>query len=366
VCRTRRVKCDEAKPECNRCLNYNRICSGYIHELAPKPAPQQIKILLRKRVTVEPLCRPPATKLFRTDQEYIFFQRFYYVTVGELTGVRGSELWSRVVLQATEEEPCLRHAAIAVGALDFQDLAVGERSDDPEEATRHEFAYSEYHKAIVGLRKVLATSDCTIMTKLISCILFACFEAHHRNNETAFRQLFAGIGMIEEYSKLQKGSLGRLPALDEDVVQAFALLEIQASAMGDQRSAEVHLEKLRACNEAIKPIPAEFKTLKDAEYVLYMNMLRGIHLRFSEMNVTDISSNVSGSPIIGLGTCSTRSACSQLSRILGALRQWDEAFQTLYRKAQSPQGRHLLKGATLLRLHYLSSVAWTAVGSPDA
>jgi hypothetical protein len=104
--------------------------------------------------------------------------------VGSLTGVRGSELWIRVVLQAAEAESCIRHTAIAVGALDFKSPDDGDVDFD---IARREFAYSEYHNAIVGLRRILIlkdfAKDFAIGIELISYILLACFEAYYGNNE---------------------------------------------------------------------------------------------------------------------------------------------------------------------------------------
>ena len=270
------------------------------------------------------------------------------------------------MLQASQAEPCIRHAVIAIGALDF-------KNDDGKgkdlERIRREFAYSEYQKAIVGLKQSIVAKDCDIRTKLLSCILFACFEAYHGNNEIALSQIFAGIEMMEEYSKQREKPKETphapcLAPIDQDIVQSFAQLEIQTSAWGDQRNIGLHLERMRACNAAVENMPVEFESLRQAGFMLSMNMLRGIHLRFSQTHPANILSSNNIPPFIGLNSCVTPSAISELGLVLAKFRQWGQAFEPLYRKARSMQNRTLLEGGTLLRMHYLGSYLWNASGSP--
>lgn len=339
-------------------------CSGYVdrvvNEHSPPPPDSKFRKLL-PRQAVQPLCRAPGQNLFETPEEHNYFQRFQIHTVSELTGVRDSELWTRIVLQAAQEDPCIRHAVVALAALDSKNFGSIESSD--ESFSRRRLAYSEYHRAIAGLRKELAAKNCKITTKLISCILFACFEAHHGNNDTVLRQIFAGIRMMGEYASLQKVSRQRLLPLNEDLVQVYSILEITASAMGDDRDAAIHLDRLLACKGAIDHMPTEFKTLKEASRIIYLFMRQGIHLRSSQTNTDNISLNETGPRFIGL---STTPAVSEVGTLLGTLRQWGDAFGPLWRKAQNTPETRLLKEATLLRMHWLGCIAWVASGTPGA
>ncbi|KAH7348429.1 hypothetical protein BKA65DRAFT_384420, partial [Rhexocercosporidium sp. MPI-PUGE-AT-0058] len=112
----RRVKCDEVHPFSRRCEKYGAECEGYKTLTTPGLKRPVARPILPN---VKVLCKSPATvsKLFSTDKEFGYFQRFCIQNVRQLTGLRESEFWSRHVLQASEMEPCVRHTVIAIGAL---------------------------------------------------------------------------------------------------------------------------------------------------------------------------------------------------------------------------------------------------------
>jgi hypothetical protein len=315
-----------------------------------------------------PLVAKPSQNLFDLDnpEEWTYFQRFCSYSVQRLSGLRGSEFWCRVVLQATQVEPSIRHAATAIGALDLN--ALTPTRDDEAIKLRRQFAYKEYQKAIVGIRKTLSEKDCDITTRLVACILFACFEAYHGNSMTALGQIFSGIEMMEAHNKKrkEKGSTSNAPRLapvDSELVQVFTLLEIQATAWGDSRPGELHLERMYNCAEAVENgLPLEFTGTKHAVVMLRLNMLWGIHLRFAQMNLAGHEGKVVPS-FIGLASCANDPATHQLNRCLASFKSWAAAFEPLYRKARSTSGERIFESATQLRMNYLGSLVWVASGS---
>ncbi|KAH8783640.1 hypothetical protein BGZ57DRAFT_735625, partial [Hyaloscypha finlandica] len=123
TCKIRRVKCDEGKPACKRCIRFRTTCDGY---LQPR---QETRITEGKRKVQRPiepkqlgilaLCRSLSSKHFSDDGEYYYFQLFCHQTAPQLSSCTQTEsqLWSQIVLQASETESCIRHAIIAIGAL---------------------------------------------------------------------------------------------------------------------------------------------------------------------------------------------------------------------------------------------------------
>jgi hypothetical protein len=110
----------------------------------------------------------------------------------------------------------------------------------------------------------------------------------------------------------------KILALDEDLVQAFMLLEIQGPAFGNERklrSAELYLEGLRLYNDAVKNIPKEFKMTKEAGYIICMNVLRGQHLRSSETNTKETSFEDDLSSFEGITSSYANPAISPFSSI---------------------------------------------------
>ncbi|KAF2677407.1 hypothetical protein K458DRAFT_319508, partial [Lentithecium fluviatile CBS 122367] len=111
TCRIRRVKCDEAKPICQRCESTGRKCDGYttpsanMHPYSIAYTPPQLM-----------LPSVPGLDLNSTEEQEAF--HFYkYHTASELSGFFDSSFWQFEVLQASHTLPAIRHAIIAMAAL---------------------------------------------------------------------------------------------------------------------------------------------------------------------------------------------------------------------------------------------------------
>ncbi|KAH7342461.1 hypothetical protein BKA65DRAFT_292099 [Rhexocercosporidium sp. MPI-PUGE-AT-0058] len=441
TCKVRRVKCDEGKPGCQRCYKFGKPCDGYEDKKASKgstlprrPRPlapvqntyvtihhpiyqsfyqtvssqastqneqhdqnQQLQAVQSQILApntsnpetsqnalapIHPLYRSPPRDLFHNDQERLYFQRFCEITASQLTGCLESELWSRVVLQASETAPCIRHAVTAIGTLNLK----GWRDSTNSIATqridqkRLQFAYHEYHSAIVQMRQSTASGQTDIHTKLLACLLFACFETYHGNRDVATAQVFAGIEAIDAYNLLRSQARSTsgtsLPAIDEEIVRIFVILEIQATTYQDRRSRALHLERLNRGRAAVEDMPHEFTSLKQARLPMTRIVLRGIHLTMSQREVdlsihpsiVDlwwISERTSPAPIGPNSSVSTVDPVYALQcNILSEYKRWEKAFEPLLRKARGAKGRATFHAATLLRIHYLSGVLCLAATTP--
>lgn len=251
----RRVKCGEEKPICLRCTTFGVICDGYtpvkkskldlaqtrrlVLQVAPRVLPKAhpANALTNAQPAPSSIHRSPAQNLFNNSDEWAYFQRFCGYATGELSAKREKGLWNQIVLQAAQREPAIRYAVTAIGALDLKLHSTA--NDEALVKSRKQFAYREYQKAIVGLRRTLVAKNCDIRTKLVACIVFACFECHEGNFGLARRQIFAGIKMMDEHEKKVE-DLGGLH-VEREFVDYFAMLEIQTSSFGGDRSNEQHM-----------------------------------------------------------------------------------------------------------------------------
>jgi hypothetical protein len=121
--RIRRVKCDEERPSCKRCIKFGTHCDGY--------ANQDYKFV----TTIKP--RPlraaglslyaPSVGLPLNEQEMKYFQDFIqdsslghqgrcFVSQHQLL-FSDSFFWNGIVLQESHATACARHAVVALGAL---------------------------------------------------------------------------------------------------------------------------------------------------------------------------------------------------------------------------------------------------------
>lgn len=305
-------------------------------------------------------------RLFQNDQEFGHFQRFVNETAQQLTGVVESDLWSRLVPQTCEAEPCIRHAVIAIGALDFKtpNLAYGSFSGNQE------FAYQQYGLAIAELRKANQEGRADIRTKLIACLLFACFEFYHGNSDLASSQVLAGVEMLRDYAKFRHGdpvhqSTSRVlpklaaPPIHEDIVETLSVLEISSCAYNDLRSPRMHFERALADQDIIDNIPSAFKSLKEARRALPAVMLRAIHYLLGCSKAKE-----SEFPCLFGSWHEAEVSYIQLCKHFAEFRKWRQAFEPLMAKARTLEGKHLWYNATYQEIHYLSCYLWIAMAAP--
>ncbi|KAE9363550.1 hypothetical protein N431DRAFT_550357 [Stipitochalara longipes BDJ] len=372
TCKARRVKCDEGKPTCKRCARSLIKCDGYLQ------ARQEIRATVRKQKvqrTIEPrepttaiLCRSPDNSQFLDDGEYYYFQMFCNQTAPQLSSCTqwtANQLWGQLVPQASEAEPCIRHAAIAIGALDFNNWASWVRRQDMTN-TRRQIAYREYHRAIIALKKGIAENRIEPKTRILASILFACFESFDGNTDEAASQIVAGTEMVGEY--LRTRAMEELshtphscPQLEDSIYMLFAVAEVQAIFYGTRKSKKWHLERMQSSRAVMKPIPAEFRSLKEATFSLAIITLGSCHWWMTSGNSMFYSPNPLAEQV-----STGQSPISQFSVFIAELEQWNVAFKAIWRRAKSLQGKAMFKGAALIRLFWLTAYLWLASGASNS
>jgi hypothetical protein len=113
-----------------------------------------------------------------------------------------------IVLQACEDMPPIRHATIALDALD-KTLEITQRTDNLsspdlrakclESAAHHRFALQQYGKAITQMRNNLSAKKQDYRAALILCLLTICFEALNGDMQAALEQIRNGLKLIKEW-----------------------------------------------------------------------------------------------------------------------------------------------------------------------
>ncbi|CZR56336.1 uncharacterized protein PAC_06224 [Phialocephala subalpina] len=316
TCRKRRVKCDEQRPQCDRCIKSSFSCDGYqtpklrrkIQEISslPKLAPRlfvspesdtksksiPIPTLHQWNTSGGLLLLQPRNTLFRTDQEARYFRLFCDKVTIQLTGFFDLPLWNRLILQTAEQEESVRLGIISIGALQ-QTIDLRNSQDSRYIAPfaaldeHHRFAVQEYSKAIKQMRVAISTQKHNLRTTLLTCLLIICFESLHGNHESAIAQMQVGIRLLEDFIASRRESLSVLdttssidsavaespsfalhsPApdiIEDDLVQAFARLDMQANSFIDSRPIDYHLEMRYHGADCISRMPASFSSIPEA------------------------------------------------------------------------------------------------------
>lgn len=110
--RIRRVKCDERKPGCNRCISTGRKCDGYSASLQKVQRSEHI-LFLPPSPTTFTCSRPSAC----ASQSRRSFQLFTEKHAPMLLDFGTAGFWNIVVLQASRMEEGIKHLVIAASSL---------------------------------------------------------------------------------------------------------------------------------------------------------------------------------------------------------------------------------------------------------
>lgn len=333
TCKKRRVKCDEQRPQCDRCIKSGFSCDGHqtpklpwnlqqtpgLPNLAPKRVIASerdakfsnsipIPTLHQWNTIRGQLLLQPRNTLFRTDQEARYFRLFCDKVAIQLTGFFDLPLWNRLILQTAEREESVRHGIISIGALQ-QTIDLRNSQDSRYIAPfaaldeHHRFAIQEYSKAIKQMRNAISTKKHNLRTTLLTCLLIICFESLHGSHDSAIAQMQIGIRLLEDFIEGRRRTLlapdisssvnsdiaqnSALPSfalhspapdvIEDDLVQAFARLDMQANSFIDSRPIDYHLEKRNHGADCVSHMPASFSNVHESRRYYELIMRRLMH-----------------------------------------------------------------------------------------
>ncbi|KFY45973.1 hypothetical protein V494_00673 [Pseudogymnoascus sp. VKM F-4513 (FW-928)] len=264
TCRFRRVKCDEGKPECIRCIKAKRTCGGYNlvkkrsrhdsrHSAPLQPVPIKPKPLLMLRDASSLTLQAPSTIfLGETEIENRYFRYFQETATTGLDGTWGWSLWNSLMLQSSQQEPFVRHSITAIGALLKSHEAAYLAGVRPRSAVvpymarlHRSFAISKYDTAVRSMRKAISAGASNPRQTLLGCILVVCFEMLIGNSPLAIKHAHSGTSILRQWrsetqtpSQKQRQVLSPAPLVVEDeIVGAFRSLSMQIVTLGEDASA---------------------------------------------------------------------------------------------------------------------------------
>ena len=395
--RIRRVKCDESKPECLRCVKFGgeHFCDGYdSQEKERKPSTSG---------NLAPRLLKAQTSEIVVGEDKFQCLRFYVEqTATELSGILGGGFWPQLLLQAGQEQPFIQNAIITIGALS-KILKIGgvraESSFAPRMGMTEEevvlqqhylFALQEYHKFIRGTRAHLSVHEDDKRVVLVSCLLITCIERLQNHNQSALTQARNGLKImqewIEEHASSEISDQGRLaergytitsvPGLlspqplvvEDEIIEQFRRLEL-SSLMMDTGNLTRKRKFDRDEEAALGIMPPAFQDIKDAG--LYFDLILGRAYHFIReaqqvmkhmKPVICVSFSDEENPFVEdsnhsvLAQMSLDDLDEQAQKHAAVNQRWDDAFQHLFRhlnKSLSESHPDLLC-ATLLRIRSIS------------
>ncbi|KAE8349570.1 C6 zinc finger domain protein [Aspergillus coremiiformis] len=241
TCRIRRVKCDEARPSCRRCISTGRSCDGYgvwgggsSAGRRHSDGPQAYNVLTQRAALS--IAHP------MSDVEKVYWEWFIHRSAVKLRGVFSSTFWDALVVQASLEVPAVLHAVLALSSVHKHGLL---GMDGSKEACsrldpREQFTLRQYNKSICYLRSHLAVRTReAIHVTLITCMIFICLEAmrgrytvgrvHLQNGLKLLREIMNGIPIEGEDAIMLRADT---KTIDNDLVDAIARFNLHSALFG--------------------------------------------------------------------------------------------------------------------------------------
>ncbi|KAF7596978.1 hypothetical protein BBP40_011344 [Aspergillus hancockii] len=232
TCRIRRVKCDEKKPFCQKCVCTGRLCDGYespFRSFTSPPINRAPAGGIRCDVGFPPIS-PPFISTARQDIDLL---NRYFSTKTMFDVKLGCDEEARQVLHASLTDPPIRHAIWSLRALreDLETSGDGPASIAQQTPSYH-YGLQQYSMALGGLASNLsAPGSHGLKSALLCCQIFISIEQVQKNYAAMAQHIIRGLRIMHEYrarpgfvvaNKLVPAHPDRLPLLDVFIIKLFA------------------------------------------------------------------------------------------------------------------------------------------------
>jgi hypothetical protein len=231
-CRARHVKCDEARPVCQRCIASQRHCEGYNDDHnAARDRSALVHIAPRKcraQPTYGPLRTMTNIHIRLSSVECQAFDFFRLETIKQLPGGSSDLLWERLALCMSANEPAVAHAVVALASLHRSFTHGG---SDVLDSTQYQRALQYCNKAMSSMRGIIAVpsttthTQCDVEVLLILTLLLFSFEVLHGHWDRAALHLRSGLRVVYDNIHCQADQLQH-QGLREDHARHAVLLRV--------------------------------------------------------------------------------------------------------------------------------------------
>ena len=204
---------------------------------------------------------------FETDDESRYFRIYCEETAVRITGPFTSSLWARLIPQASELEPFVRNAVVAVGALaklskDRKKSALKSFPTHPS-GSDSTYALKKYDESLRGMREAIKNGEQDFRKALIACLLVFCFESLQGNLGSAVANAASGLMLFYQFvSKYKPTLIPYAPPkelekniLDGDLKHAYAGLDLHVLYYKDTRPLSIHRTFITHLNMHIHSMP---------------------------------------------------------------------------------------------------------------
>ncbi|TVY54031.1 putative transcriptional regulatory protein [Lachnellula cervina] len=232
TCRIRKVKCDEKKPFCQKCVNTGRTCDGYespFKLFTSQPINSAHAGGIKPGVGLQPI-QPTFIKIAPQDIDLL---NSYFSTKTMFDVKLGCNEEARQVLQASLTDPPIRHAVSSLRALreDLETSGDGPASIVQQTPSYH-YGIQQYSMALGALASNLSSPGSNeLKSALLCCQIFISIEQVQKNYAAMAQHIIRGLRIMHEYrarpglvaaNKLVLAHHDQVPFLDVFIIKLFA------------------------------------------------------------------------------------------------------------------------------------------------
>ena len=328
-----------------------------------RPSIQKRSVLLPKINLLAPLIPNPSQELFTGTEERRYFDVFASKTAFEILPSFDSGTLRQILLQACVSEAAIRHAVVALGALDktaesfeaFGTSAVSLIERRRQDAVlHHRNALQQYATAIQYMREA-ASRRLDLRTTLLACLVIFCFEAWDGLKGNAVQQIMTGLELIRNWREEQVDELrvldspSRPPeAIEDDLIRAFSRLDMQAISFAPEGgSEERHTLAWTQEGAILNRMPSAFSSVQESE--IYENAIMRRAMRFLSFKIPlpKIPRPFIMFPVNGWYGVRIESVVAIQQSILSDFSTWESAFDPLWRRLKAKKDSSLIIAAML-------------------
>ena len=229
--RVRKIKCDENKPCCQKCVKTGRTCDGYespFRFFTSQPINSAHAGGIKSDVGFQPI-RPTFIAITPLDIDLL---NRYFSTKTLFDVKLGCDEEAKQVLQASLTDPPIRHAVLSLKALREGLETAG---DDPasvaQQSPGHHYGLQQYSMALEGLASSLSSPGSNgLKSALLCCQILISIEQVQKNYAAMAQHIIRGLRIMHEYrarpnlvaNELVPAHHNQLPFLDVFIIKLFA------------------------------------------------------------------------------------------------------------------------------------------------
>ena len=255
TCKIRRVKCDETKPACLRCIKSGRECDGYV------PLKTWVfEVRAQDGTSSSPslISSPREDYSDAVDSRALLYFRERTIPVLSNFATIAQEFWNSTILQASHADSAIKHMIIATASLQEASMCM------PGQYSTNRLNFGLHYSKAVNLLTGPGANP-PVETVLMSCLLFLTCENFQGSNLAGLLHIYSGLKILRDWkaSKHQKSiAAGSVEDLIQNQIDPiFARLEAQTTVY---RSADRMRHSFYSENPVrLRSVPSVPKSFKD-------------------------------------------------------------------------------------------------------